>query len=288
MAKTRANIHLATLVACSVMVAVYQGFAYSYGVPPADVFAIWWPIVFVVLLVLWVEEDSKSYPQIYKPFEYGFLLFILWLPYLPYYLWRTRRAPGLLLLAGFVLLYMLGFLVVLAIHAVDCPIAPSGAYHALSDTCFRPQMSSIEPMKPQILLRVVVIDPPPGVVFALQRGRDDLVAPVHASAASIVFEFPVSVAVAASRPPRLAGEFAQGPPGGRFVYINSGTMAGQADSCWTRRAKVPLAGISRELLHSARTQAGQVLEARISGTADDGGPACATVPLLSGWTATAP
>lgn len=138
-------------------------------------------------------------------------------------------------------------------------------------------------MKPQILLRVVVVDPPSGVTFALQQGRSDLVAPVKATTASIVFEFPVSVADAASQPPRFTGEFAQGPPSARFVYVNSGTMAGQADSCWTRRAKVPLTGISKALVQSALAGTDLILEVRIFGKAGDGGPACATVPLLSGW-----
>lgn len=122
-----------------------------------------------------------------------------------------------------------------------------------------------------------------GVTFALQQGRGNLVAPVKATATSLVFEFPVSVADAASQPPRFTGEFAQGPPGGRFVYVNSGTMAGQADSCWTRRAKVPLTGIGRTLLRSALAGNDRIIEARISGKARDGGPACASVPLLAGW-----
>jgi hypothetical protein len=140
-------------------------------------------------------------------------------------------------------------------------------------------------MKPRLLLRIVVVGPPKGTTFALQQGRSDLVAPVKVTAKSIVFEFPVSVADAASRPPRFTGGFAQGPPDSRFVYVNSGTMAGQADSCWTRRAKIPLTGISRTLLRSALARNGRILEARISGKARDGGPACATVSLLAGWAA---
>ena len=75
-----------------------------------------------------------------------------------------------------------------------------------------------------------------------------------------------------------------GPTGGRFIYINSGTYAGHSDSCWSRRAKVPLSGITWELIEEALTKSGVLLEARIAGTAKDGGPACATVQLLEdGW-----
>ncbi len=137
-------------------------------------------------------------------------------------------------------------------------------------------------MKPQLMLRIVVVGPPSGATFAVQQGRTDLLAPINVSASSLIFEFPVSVADAASDPPRLTGEFAQGPPSGRFVYVNSGTLAGQTKSCWTRRAKVPLTSISKTLLRSALTGS-RILEARVFGKARDGGPACATVPLLVGW-----
>jgi hypothetical protein len=87
-----------------------------------------------------------------------------------------------------------------------------------------------------------------------------------------------------------------GPPSGvawaihaRFLYLNSGQRAGQADSCWDRRAKVSIAGITRQLLDRLRQRPGARLEARIAGTAPDGGPACATVPLLNGgWQIVAP
>jgi len=49
------------------------------------------------------------------------------------------------------------------------------------------------------------------------------------------------------------------------------------DIDWQRRAKVPLDGITWSMIKK-----GSVIEARISGTARDGGPACATVPLLGG------
>lgn len=142
-------------------------------------------------------------------------------------------------------------------------------------------------MKPLLMLRIVVIRPPIGVEFAVQRGRSDLLAPVEVTSESATFEFPVSVADSAVNPPRLTGEFAQGPPAARFVYVNSGTLAGQAASCWTRRAKVPLVSIGHKLLQAALQQSCAVLEARIQGTALDGGPACATVPLLRAWTLTA-
>jgi hypothetical protein len=76
----------------------------------------------------------------------------------------------------------------------------------------------------------------------------------------------------------------QRPPDGRFVYICSGTLAGQPFSCWTRRDKVPLTGIAWAQVIAAAKHPGRRLEARFDGTATDGGPSCATVPILgNGW-----
>ena len=84
--------------------------------------------------------------------------------------------------------------------------------------------------------------------------------------------------------PRFFGDAAQGPPADRFIYVCSGTLAGQAESCWTRRAKVPLKTITWELLQRVLLDPAGRLEARFHGRAGDGGPACATIKLLDeGW-----
>ena len=138
-------------------------------------------------------------------------------------------------------------------------------------------------MKRQAKFRIVVVDPLPRVTYALQRSRSDLVPPVRSTATELAFEFTLTIADLESDPPRLTGQFAQGPADKRFVYVNSGTMAGQAGTPWTRRAKVPLYSIGQSELSKVSQREGLVLEARIRGTAKDGGPACAMVPLLSKW-----
>lgn len=50
-----------------------------------------------------------------------------------------------------------------------------------------------------------------------------------------------------------------------------------------RRAKVPLEGISQELIAAACVQPKAVLTAEIAGMSYDGGPCCAIVPLLVPW-----
>ena len=132
-----------------------------------------------------------------------------------------------------------------------------------------------------IRLRINVIDPPAGVNLRMQRGRAELVDAARSSSKRVTFEFEVRLGTRAGGLPNFLGDFAQGPPDKRFVYINCGTLAGQPDSPWSRRAKIPLTGISTKLIAEAR-RTGGVLTAEYEGTGRDGGPSCATVPLISG------
>ena len=137
-------------------------------------------------------------------------------------------------------------------------------------------------MKHQLNFRIIVEEPLAGVTYAVQRGRSNLLAPTRSSKAELTFEFPLTLADIDAEPPRLIGEFAQGPASKRFIYVNSGTAAGQKNTPWTRRAKVPLYGIKRSVLERVMKD-DRVLEARIHGIGKDGGPACATVPLTLEW-----
>lgn len=60
----------------------------------------------------------------------------------------------------------------------------------------------------ELPVRLVLVDPPPGFDYA---GL-----------------------------PNSLGPFAQGPPAARFVYVDVGTYAGQKNTPWARRMKVPL------------------------------------------------
>ena len=144
------------------------------------------------------------------------------------------------------------------------------------------------PAAQEIALRVTVLRPPDGVTFRVQRGKTnvddpDLLAPARGSVQEMTFEFRVRIGPrVAGRPPNLLGEFAQGPASARFVYLNSGKLAGQRDSPWERRAKIPLTGITWKQVEEALARPSVTLEARIEGTGRDGSPACASVPLIGG------
>lgn len=139
--------------------------------------------------------------------------------------------------------------------------------------------------QPELALRIVIEDPVPGVRMCLQRGRADLVEPTGVTPSSVIFDFPVRLGP--TRPDggrTLLGPFTQGPPTGRFVYVNSGRRAGQADSRWDRRAKIPLFQIAPSQVEAALSGGAERLEVCISGRAKDGGPVCASVKLPApGW-----
>ena len=105
------------IVACIVF-AAYQGVLYWNDAEEnrgAETLA---TIVCVLFLVLWVDADSKGHPEIYRPYEFGYLLLFLWLPYLPYYMWRTRRVRGLFAFIGLAALFFSGVLVKLGLYAL--------------------------------------------------------------------------------------------------------------------------------------------------------------------------
>lgn len=131
-----------------------------------------------------------------------------------------------------------------------------------------------------ILIRVTVVQPPVGVRFCLQHGKAHLVGGAISKGDDLPFTFEVRARPEANGGARLLGPFVQGPPTARFVYICVGRYAGQSESPWQRRIKVPLSGIRWEMIESLAT--GHLASA-FEGTMADGSPACATVKLTQSW-----
>lgn len=139
-------------------------------------------------------------------------------------------------------------------------------------------------MPDTVTLRVIIEDPVPGVALAMQRGRDSIVPPVRITPETVTLEVSAEVRARPDGTLGLYGQDVHGPPAARFLYVAVGVRAGQPDSPWDRRTKIPLSGIPEEILNNIRGRTGLILVARIAGRARDGGPACATVPLLgTGW-----
>jgi Family of unknown function (DUF5990) len=143
------------------------------------------------------------------------------------------------------------------------------------------------PERFELPIRIVVEGPVPGLAMALQRGKAakaTLAPPSSRSSDAVVFDLEVTVdARLPDGRPRLLGSCVQGPPEARFVYLSVGRYAGQADSEWGGRVKVPLDGLGWDQIKALSP--GARLAARITGRSPKGGPALATVRLLPpGWT----
>ena len=142
-------------------------------------------------------------------------------------------------------------------------------------------------MERELKLRIILEKPPADVDFGLQKGRGneyEVIQKQRSTAKDLTFEFDVRVKDSPKEDqPTFLGPFVQGPPAERFVYIDIGTCAGQADSCWSRRLKIPLRGITWEIVDRMLADPKSILETRVPGTGKDGGPSCATVKPFEGW-----
>lgn len=142
-------------------------------------------------------------------------------------------------------------------------------------------------MDRELKFRIVLEKPPAGVDFALQKGRGsdyEIVQKQRSANRDLIFEFTASAkAVNNGETPNLLGAFVQGPPGERFVYIGIGTFAGQKDTTWSRRLKIPLRGITSRIVGQVTRDPRAVLVTHVPGTGKDGGPNCATVKPFEGW-----
>jgi hypothetical protein len=113
----------------------------------------------------------------------------------------------------------------------------------------------------------------------VQRGRDELLPPSEISGDVMNFDFPITVDLSFGSP-NFLGKYSQGPKDARFIYVNSGTLAGQADSCWTRRAKISLMSVTTEQVNEVLASPGARLKTSFFGRGGDGGPTCAGVKRI--------
>ena len=142
-------------------------------------------------------------------------------------------------------------------------------------------------MDQELTFRIVLEKPPAGVDFALQKGKGnkyEIVQTQRSGSKNLLFEFTARATAGAQKTEaNLLGPFVQGPTGERFVYIGIGAFAGQINTQWSRRLKVPLTGITTEMVARMNKDPKLILETHVPGTGKDGGPNCATVKPFAGW-----
>ena len=138
---------------------------------------------------------------------------------------------------------------------------------------------------PLLALRLVLERPPRHVLWAVQSGKTVHLPPTAIDDESVTFDVMIRVVSTPTDALDFRGDCVHGPRTSRFVYLCSGARAGDPSSCWDRRAKVSLMTLSTEHVKAVAIKPELWLEGRLCGTARDGGPACASVPLLgNGWT----
>jgi hypothetical protein len=143
-------------------------------------------------------------------------------------------------------------------------------------------------MELDINLQVILLKPTAGVDFGLQKGSGNNYATTQKQRAvgeNIDFRLAIKVKgdIAKGEPPGFSGDFVQGPPGAKFIYIDIGTCAGQEKSIWSRRLKIPLTGIGWEEIGYLAANKNSWLKTQVPGTGKDGSPNCATVKPFEGW-----
>ena len=137
-------------------------------------------------------------------------------------------------------------------------------------------------MEFEITLEIELIAPPKGVGFCLQKGKSELIDYQVSEGENIRFSLSVRVKKGKTEAPNFLGEFTQGTPKERFIYICVGEYAGQKNTSWARRVKIHLSGISWQQVEQVLAAPNGKLVASYEATDKKGGPSCASVPLVSG------
>jgi hypothetical protein len=143
-------------------------------------------------------------------------------------------------------------------------------------------------METEVILQIILIKPTMAVDFGLQKGSGnnyETIQKQRSDGQDLLFKFSVKVKGERKKDllPKLSGHFAQGPATNKFIYIDIGTYAGQTNTGWSRRLKIPLTGISWKDIDMLISNPEFILETIVPGTGRDGGPNCATVKPFAGW-----
>ena len=143
-------------------------------------------------------------------------------------------------------------------------------------------------METGIALQIILIKPTKDVDFGLQKGSGndyETIQKQRSGGQDLLFKIPVTIKGEKGKDllPKFSGHFVQGPTGNKFIYIDIGTYAGQTNTIWSRRLKIPLTGITWKEIDKLISNPDLILETIVPGTGRDGGPNCATVKPFDGW-----
>lgn len=139
-------------------------------------------------------------------------------------------------------------------------------------------------MTKELTLKIILENPTAGVAYGIQKGKGSNYETIQkqiSNSNDLHFELIIAVKRYEDNEPVFAGPLVQGASKDQFIYIDIGTYAGQENSCWSRRLKIPLKSISKDIID--KLSPGHVLLAVVQGTGKDGGPTCGTIKPFEGW-----
>lgn len=138
---------------------------------------------------------------------------------------------------------------------------------------------------PLLVFRIIVEKPVGGLLYGLQSGSGnqyETIQPQLTDSGDLTFAFSLPVKTGKDGRLALSGPIAQGPPTGRFLYLDIGSYAGQANAPASGRLKVPLPDITANIVQTV--QQGGWLQTRVPGTRDkDGSAYMGSVKPAGGW-----
>lgn len=135
--------------------------------------------------------------------------------------------------------------------------------------------------KPVLNCELLVVAPPANCAVGVQSGKGSssrTVGAVRTTGGDVAFSVQVTVRTIDESGVRFSGPFVQEDSKGQFVYLTWGKSAGDPFSPYQRRTKIYLNVVTPDTVRQALA-VGSKVRLKISGTAKDGGPACATVPV---------
>ena len=94
-----------TLLIISLLMSIVDVALNLQGREVSELTYVIWNFIFFISTVLWVKYDAQKnhFP---RPFEFDFLVYLFWPVAFPWYLIKTRGIEGILLLSGFIALFL--------------------------------------------------------------------------------------------------------------------------------------------------------------------------------------
>jgi len=135
-------------------------------------------------------------------------------------------------------------------------------------------------MEKQLALRIIILAPPVGIAYGLQNGSGAVYKTEQLQLSTgddLLFSLNISVKQGKDGQPDFKGPYIQGPVAERFIYIGIGSYAGVAHGVCNGRLKIPLRGISWQMVDSG------TIEARVEGKGKNDTVAYATPKPFAGW-----